>query len=102
MKSLARVRVLVKMRPVEVGKTMLVFRKMRWHPIEDHAYAMGMQVVHEVHQILRRAIACRGREIAGRLISPGTVEGMFGDRHELDMRKTQCADILCQLVSQFP
>src|ERR1039457_2079307 len=77
MKSLPRIRVLVEVRAVEVGESMLVVRKMRRHPIEDHAESALVQAVNEIHEVLRRAVARGGREISCDLISPRTVEGML-------------------------
>ena len=89
MESLARVGVLVEVRAVEVGEAVRVGRKVRRYPVEDHANAVLVQVVDQVHEILRRAVARRGREVSGGLVSPGTVEGMLHHRQELDMGETQ-------------
>ena len=50
MKALARVGVLVEVRAVEKGQAVLVGREVRRHPIENHADAVLVQVVDEVHQ----------------------------------------------------
>ncbi len=61
-----------------------------------------MQVVYEVHQVLRRAVARRRREIPRGLISPRTIERVLGDRHEFNMRKSGLIEILGQGMRQFP
>src|SRR5579862_5921834 len=71
MESLARVGVLVEMRAVEVGEAVGVGREVRRDPVENHADAVLVKVVDEVHEILRRAVARGGSEVAGGLISPG-------------------------------
>ena len=54
MKALPRIRVLVQMRAVEIRQPMLIRGKVRRHPVEYHADALLMQVIDEVHQVLRR------------------------------------------------
>ena len=71
---------------------MLIGREMRGHPIENHADAMLMQVVHQIHEILRRAVARGGREIAGGLISPRSVKRMLHDGQEFDVGEAACAE----------
>ena len=93
MESLARVGVLVQMRAVEVGEAMGVGREVRWNPVEDHADAVLVQVIDQVHEILRRAVARGGREVSSGLISPGTVEGMLHHGQELDVGEAQLSDI---------
>ena len=55
--ALARIGVLVEVRAVEVGEAVLVGREVRRHPVEDHADAALVQVIDEVHEVLRRAVA---------------------------------------------
>src|ERR1700691_6789580 len=102
MKSLARILVLIKMRTIEIPQAMLIGREMRRHPIENDADPAGMQVVHEIHQILRCAVTRRRREIPRSLISPKTIEGVLGNRHEFNMRKSRLVEILRQGMRQFP
>src|SRR5208282_2859770 len=80
MEALTRVGVLEQMGAVEEGKAVPVGREVRRHPVENDGNAVLMQIVHEVHEILRRAVTRRRRKVAGGLISPGTVEGMLHDR----------------------
>ena len=93
MKSLARVGVLVEMRAVEVGEAVRVGREVRRHPVENDADAVLVQVVDQVHEILRRAVARGGREVSGGLVSPGTVEGMLHDGQEFDVGEAHLADV---------
>ena len=67
---------------------------MRGHPVEDHADAVLVQVVDQIHEVLRRAVARGRREIAGRLISPGTEERMLHHRKEFDVGEAHLADVL--------
>ena len=49
-------RLFVKRRAVEARQRESIFRKMRWHPIEDNAYACSMKRIHQVHEVLRTAV----------------------------------------------
>ena len=69
---------------------------MRRHPVEDHADAVLVQVIDEVHEILRRAVASGRREVAGRLVAPRAVERMLHDRQQLDVREAQVGHVLDQ------
>ncbi len=101
MESLARVGVLVEVRAVEVGESVGVGREVRRNPVEDHADAVLVQVVDQVHEILRRAVARSGREIAGGLVSPGAVERMLHHGQELDVGEAQLADVVGQAGRGF-
>ena len=70
METLTRVGVLVQVCAIEVGQTVFVIGKVRWHPIEVHADTMLVQIIHQVHEILRGSEARAGSVIAGDLISP--------------------------------
>ena len=61
---------LEQVRSVEVLEAELVGRKMRRHPVEDHADAVLVQVVDQEHEVLRRAITAGRREVAGDLVAP--------------------------------
>jgi hypothetical protein len=74
---------------------------MRRHPVENHADAMLMQLIDQIHQVLRLAVARRRRKVAGGLISPGTVEGMLTYRQKLDMRKTSALQMLDQRLREL-
>ena len=73
---------------------MSVGREVRRHPIQNDGDVVLVQVVHQIHEILRRAVTRRGREIARRLISPGTVERMLHDGQQFDVRESQLIHIV--------
>ena len=68
-----------------------VGREVRRHPVENHADAVLVQVVDQVHEVLRRAVARGGREVSRGLVSPGTVKRMLHDGQELDMGESHLA-----------
>src|ERR1041385_5258543 len=94
MEALARIGVFEQMRAVEIREAVLVGRKMRRYPIEDHADAVLVQHVDEVHEILRRAVAARRREKSRALVAPRAIERMLHDRQELDVREIHLAHVL--------
>ena len=59
----------------------------------DDAEAGGMGPVHQPREARRIAEAPGGGEKAARLIAPGIVQRMLGDRHQLDMREAKIDDI---------
>ena len=61
-----------------------------------------MAAIDEVHEIVGRAEAAGDREIANGLISPGGVERMFHDGHELDMRIAQVLHVGNQVRQPVP
>ncbi len=101
MVAAAWVGMLEKMRPVEKPKPVTIRWKMRRHPIEDHSNTLAMQGVDEMHEILGRTETRGGREISRGLIAPRTIEGVFGKRHEFDMRKPHVGDIGRQRQGQL-
>ena len=75
MLALPRVGVLVAGRAVELAQAVAVAREVGRHPVEDHADAVLVAVIDEVHEVLRRAVAAGGGVVADRLITPLPVNG---------------------------
>ena len=86
---------------VEVLQPELVGREVRRHPVEDHADPVLVQVIDQIHEVLRRAVAAGGGEVPGHLVAPRAVEGMLHHRHELDMRETEPAHVLREARRQL-
>ena len=101
MEALARIGMLVERRAVETGEAVLVGREMRRHPVEDDADAGPVRAVDEAGEALRIAEARRRRIEAGRLVAPGRIVGMLGDRHEFDMGEAHVDDIGDQPLGQL-
>ena len=102
MEALARVLVLVEVCAVEIDQAMRVARKVGWHPVQDHADIVLVQMVHQVHEVLGRSVPARRREKARHLVSPGTIEGMLHHRHQLHVGEVHLLRILGQLVRGLP
>src|SRR4029078_8270645 len=67
--ALARVHVCVEIGSVKRGETVRVFRKMRRHPIHDHADATLMAAVDKMPELIRVTEATSGWVIICDLIS---------------------------------
>src|SRR5690606_29250540 len=96
--ALARIGVLVKMSAVEVGQAVLVRGEMRGDPVQNHADAVTVQDIDEVHEVLRAAVTRRRREIARSLIAPRPVERVLGNGQQLDVREALLPDVVGQLM----
>ena len=59
------------------------------------------QLVHEVHEVLGRAVAAGGGVVADGLVAPGTVERVLGDGQQLDMGIAHLLDVAYKFVRQF-
>ena len=101
MLALARVGVLVEMRAVEPGERVRILREVAGHPVEDHADAVRVALVDELHQVGGRAEARRRRVEVGDLIAPGRLVRMFRDRQQLDVGEAERPDVGHQLRRQF-
>src|SRR6185437_15926620 len=94
MLALARVGVFVEMRTVELAEPDFVLRKMRGHPIENHADSALVKKIHKVHKVRWSAKPACWRKVAGHLIAPGAVERMLHDRHQLDVSETRVVKVI--------
>lgn len=69
-RTLARVLMLVKRCAVEAGERPFVARKMRRHPVDEHANTSLVQGVDEKLKVIRRAVTAGRRIKSGDLIAP--------------------------------
>ena len=73
-------------RSVELVKAVFVLGKMRGHPVENDAYPVFMELVHQPHEFMRRAETGGNAEIPRDLIAPAAVERIFRHGHEFHVR----------------
>ena len=59
MKSLPCIRMLKQMRAVEKSQPVPIGREVRRNPIQNHRNVLLMQIIHEIHEILRRSVTRR-------------------------------------------
>src|ERR1700674_4504625 len=81
---------------VEEGEAVTVGREVRWDPVENDGDVVLVQIVDEVHEILRSAITRRGSEVTRGLISPGAIERMFHDGEQFDVRESELIHMVGQ------
>src|SRR3990172_6619613 len=96
METLARIGVLEQMGSIEETEAVLIGGEVRRDPVQKDADPVLMEQIDQVHQILRRSVAAGGREVSGGLITPRTVERMFGERQELDVGEAHLLYVLRQ------
>ncbi len=89
------------MRAVEVPQAMGVVGEVGRHPVENHAIAMTVHRVDEIGEIVRSTESPRRSEIPDWLVSPAPVEGVFGDRHQLDVSEPGVFQMINQLIGQL-
>ena len=96
-----RIGVLVERGAVERREAVLVARKVRRDPVDDHAEAGLVAAVDEIHQVLRRPVPRRRRVVPHHLVAPGAVVRILGDAHQLDVRECQVAHVGNELVREL-
>ena len=82
---------------VKGGKAVRVGAKTAGHPVHNHADARLVARIDKVHKLLRVAVARCGGVVAGRLVTPGAVEGMLHKRHDLNVRISHVAHVVHEL-----
>ena len=102
MKTFARVGVLIEVSAVKTRQPVAIGREMRRHPIHEDSDAPLMQVIHQKHEVLRRAVTAGRRKISRGLVTPRPVKRMLGQRHELDVREAHLPAIGGQFQGQLP
>ena len=95
MLSLPWIQMLIQTGSVKSCQTILILRKMCRNPVQDHADSLLMQMIDEIHKVLRTAIARCHRIIIRHLISPGFIQRMLHHRHKLHMCIVHFLDIIC-------
>src|ERR1700724_4158658 len=71
------------------------------YPIEQQAEPCIVTGLDKSAKIIRRTVSAGRCKQRDRLISPRTVERIFGKRHGLDMSKAHVADIRNELVGEL-
>ncbi len=95
------IRVFVERAAVELGEAVRVAREVRGHPVHDHADPRLVAAIDEPHEVPWRAETRGRRVIPHDLVAPGTVEGVLGDAHQLDVRVPHVLHIGDQLVGDL-
>lgn len=96
------IRVLVERFSVKVGQPVGVPWKMGWNPVQDHANSFFVKIIDQIHKVLGHSVAGGGGIVTGYLVSPGSVEGMLRNAHQLHMGVPHGFNIICQFPGSFP
>src|SRR5690554_1418512 len=98
----ARIGVFVQGSTVKARQREEVLGKVCRHPVKKHANAVLMTMIDKVAEVVRRAEAAGRRKIARSLVTPGLIQRMLADWHQLDMGVAHPLDVLHQTMSDFP
>ena len=101
MLALLWVCILIQRLAVKVCQTVFVTRKMCRNPVQNDTDFMLMQIIDEVHKVLRRAVAGCRRIISRDLIAPRAVKRMLCDANQLDVSISHLLEIGDQLRRQL-
>ena len=93
---------LIAARAVKLIQSVFILRKMRRHPVENHADPLLMRLVDEIFEILRRTVPVRRGIVTRDLIAPRRVIGILHDRQQLNVRVAHILHVGQQLAGQLP
>jgi hypothetical protein len=91
----------IKMGAVKFAKSVGAIREMRGHPIENDPDLCRVSRFDESCKTWWLSEAPPRREKRDRLIPPGSVEGIFGDRQELYVGNAHVSDIRDKAFGEF-
>jgi hypothetical protein len=92
---------LVETGSVESLQSVRVAGEVGGNPVDQHPDPMPMAVVDEIHEIVGRAKAAGGGEVAGGLVTPRPVERIFCDGQQLQVGVAHLSGVVDQHVGQF-
>src|SRR6266850_8512221 len=84
----------VKGRAIETRQLKCVVRKMRRHPVHDHADIMLVEMVDQIAKVVGRAVTRGWCVVIADLITPRWSIRMFLQRQELNMSKARFQNVL--------
>src|SRR5260221_157952 len=99
--ALSRIGMLIEMRTVEIPEPVRVGWEVPRHPIDEDAEPAAMAGVDEAGEVLGSTVAIGRCVEADRLISPGAVERVLADRHQLKMGKTHRRGVGHEVVGKL-
>ena len=85
MAALPGIQMLIQAGAVKGCQSKGVSREMGGHPVQNHADSLAVHIVHKIHEVLRGAVPGRRRIISRHLVTPGFIQRMLHDRHQLHM-----------------
>jgi hypothetical protein len=92
--SLARIGLFVQVCAIEIRQAGFILGEVGPYPIQNHANAALMQMIHQAHKVGRFSEAAGGCKIPRRFIAQRTIERMFGDRKEIDVGEARVVNVI--------
>ena len=71
------------------------------HPVQDHADARTMHLVHKGHEVVGGTVAAGGCVVSADLIAPAAVKGIFGDGQQLHVGVAHIQYVGDEFIRQF-
>ena len=102
MLSLPGIRIFIAAGAVKLVKALLVLAEMGGYPVQDHRDAVCVHMVHEPHEILRRAEPGGGGKVSGALVAPGVIQGMLCHRQQFHGGVAHVLHVGRQLAGHIP
>ena len=102
MGSLSGIPVLVEAGAVVLRHAPGISGEVGGNPVQNHPDALAVHVVHEIHEIIRRAVPAGGGVISAHLVAPGGVQGMLHHRQKLHVGVPHLLDVLRQFRGDLP
>ena len=96
-----RVGKLVAAGSIKLKQAVFILWKMSRHPVENNAEPSFVTGIDKLHKLLRCPVAVRRCKIAGDLIAPRRIVGIFHNRKQFNMRISHVFDRGNKFCSQF-
>ena len=96
------VAVLIQARAVKLDQAVAVLAEVGGHPVQDHADPRPVEPVHQIHEVMGRAVAAGRCEIPHALIAPAVVQRILRHRQQLHVVIAHIPDVQRQLVGHIP
>ncbi len=92
---------LVQVSAVEHPQAVAVAREVGGHPIQDHANAVLVAMIDQIHEVLRRAVTAGDGKVPYCLIAPTSRERMLADGEQLKVRVAHLLAVFDKLIGQL-
>ena len=89
---------LIKMGSIKEGQAVGIFGEVSRNPVDNHAESFGVAAIDEGTELIRGAVSASGCVPTRDLVSPRSIKGMLGDRHQFDVGKASLFHIWNQAI----
>ena len=102
MKALSGISVFIETCSVKIRKPIYISREMCGNPVQYYSYSRLVKFIDKIHKILWCAISCSRSIITNDLITPGFIQRMFHNGHQLYMCEAHIFQIRNQTICNVP